>query len=191
MALPWPTLRRLDLAPEPNEAVQGTAGNSLSILNGFAEKFNDRVESLGLFFKVARDDLITKRGFYMFTSLRTLVVGVSQIPQADLSIAALFLGGITNPVVTIKAGRRSWSSPFMSPTSQEVANVAVWASVNRSVQDVHCFQRALRFGTETRMETAKSWCTVPTEVLITEEVPTSTYATAALDEGALRTSSLA
>ncbi|KAG8877076.1 hypothetical protein FRB98_006922 [Tulasnella sp. 332] len=154
MATAWPSLRRLDLTPEPIDSVAATVGNPLSLLNQFAASFHTSLETIGLFFRVDRKDLIDHRGFDISSGLRTLVVGSSRITQAHIIPVSAFLGGMCNPGLALKAGRRSWCRAVMDrPTMDgELSNVELWKKAAEAMQEFHAFLRPRLY----RMEDVES-----------------------------------
>ncbi|KAG8843064.1 hypothetical protein FRB96_004381 [Tulasnella sp. 330] len=152
MATAWPSLRRLDLTPEPIDPVAATVGNPLSLLNQFASSFDTSLDTLGLFFRIDRTDIIDHRGFQMLSGLRKLVVGLSLITQADIIPVSAFLGGICTLGLIVKAGKRSWCGAVSGVAIYgELANVELWKKTIEAMQDVHAFQRPRQY----RMEDAE------------------------------------
>lgn len=143
MAAAWPNLRRLDLTPEPIDAVAANVGNPLSLLNYFAASFGHSLTTIGLFFKIDRADIVEHRGFDVLPSLSTFVVGSSLITQADIIPVAAFLGGICGPGLVLKAGRRSWCKAVhdLRVMNTELPTVELWKKTAEATQEVHAFQR--------------------------------------------------
>lgn len=147
MAEAWPSLRRLDLTPEPIDGVAARFGNSMSLLNTFAQYYGTRLEHLGLYFAPTREDVVGKCGLYTLPHLRHLVVGVSPISQNEVLPLAAFLGGVCRSGMVVKAGRRSWSPPVIQ-AGWESAIIALWETVAQGMRDVHACQRPLRYKIE-------------------------------------------
>ncbi|KAG9038178.1 hypothetical protein FRB95_002618 [Tulasnella sp. JGI-2019a] len=150
MATAWPELQRVDLTPEPIDALAATVGNPLSLLNRFASSFGKSLTTIGLFFNINRADIIDNRGFSMLPSLHTLIVGSSLVTQNDIIPTAAFLGGICSAGLVVKAGRRSWSKAVhdWGVMNNELPTVKLWKKTAEAIQDVHALQRPRQYRLE-------------------------------------------
>ncbi|KAG8871134.1 hypothetical protein FRB97_008971 [Tulasnella sp. 331] len=142
----WPSLRRLRLASGPTDPVEENRGTSFSILRAFAQHLDPAfksLESIGLYFKVESERLVDTRGIDAFPALRELDVGISPIISDNVFSVATRLGGLCNPTLTIRAGRRSGQLD-----SNESQVVAVWGQAGASLRVLHTFQSPFRYELE-------------------------------------------
>ncbi|KAG8870459.1 hypothetical protein FRB97_009756 [Tulasnella sp. 331] len=141
-----PSLRRLSLASEPTNPVEENSRTSLSILHAFAQHLDPvspSLESIGQYFKAESSRLSIHEVFDAFHALRELDVGTPPIDSNDLFSVVTFLGGLCNPALTIRAGRRSGQM-----NSNEGQVVAVWGQAGASLRVLHTFQSPLRYKLE-------------------------------------------
>ncbi|KAG9009243.1 hypothetical protein FRB93_005739 [Tulasnella sp. JGI-2019a] len=153
MAYHWPKLRRLQITPEPAEAVPDVFGNPLSILRAFATSFGSTgktLESLGLYFRVNVKALIDTRSTDTLPALSELNVGTSHIPEGGLFPVAAFLGGLCGPGLILKAGRQYTEPPInlLGVVQDESPTVARWKQTATAMRMIHDFQSPLRFKLE-------------------------------------------